>query len=354
MKDAARVAFEKALSTAQVGEWLARGGSAKKRFADGASPLEIACRKVSDGAVRRLLDAGANPTERDALGRTLMHHAVENRTPGIISGLLDLGVPVDSADADGATPLAMAVASFQVETVRLLLEAGASATQVHPKGDTLFHALALHPAKERWGDSCRYLQFGFWQEDAWRGRYSRRKRREEQAALDKLRSIGELYAQTFAIGRMLKQSRLGLAARNAGGRTALELAVLNRNDPALGALLVLASVEEHDLCQGCPLDWISHVAPCLGHVDPSAVPPFSKAKTPVARLFLYLCHHRVDTAALPCEAAKDFSYYDFVHRSEAWWFDHLPSLIERGVSRRLLENPHISESVKDILRLSAI
>lgn len=107
------------------------------------TPLMGAATNGNLDIVRTLLDRGADPKAVSAdspatvkngpiqFGRvTALHFAVLSGNPEVVRRLLAAGAPVDAADIRGMTPLMLAIATDRpdLSTIRLLLDAGASAS----------------------------------------------------------------------------------------------------------------------------------------------------------------------------------------------------------------------------------
>ena len=107
---------------------------------DDIAPLWCAVDKGNAGAVRVLLDAGANPDSVDPNGATALFLAAQlNRVPEMRM-LLQAGADKDMANSSGITPLMIATHKRNVEAVRTLLAAGADEQRVGGEGRT---ALAI-------------------------------------------------------------------------------------------------------------------------------------------------------------------------------------------------------------------
>lgn len=108
-------------------EMNARGGYAKQTaLAFDACPDELA---------RWLVAEGADLSAADTWGNTPLHTRSRSRR-GRIGVLLELGADVNSATASVGTPLHAAADSFNVETVRLLLDRGARVDALNKDGLT--------------------------------------------------------------------------------------------------------------------------------------------------------------------------------------------------------------------------
>lgn len=103
-----------------------------------ASPLHVAARSDWPGAVRMLLELGADVAAADAKGRTPLHYAAEGACEGAkaLRALASAGADVGCADADGNSPLAAAGAAGNRPAVEALLELGADKAARNAGGQT--------------------------------------------------------------------------------------------------------------------------------------------------------------------------------------------------------------------------
>ena len=145
----------------------------------GLTALHLAARTDQLGAMRILMERGADWTKPDLLGRTALHHAVQGRETGCLEFLLhrnaDTGLqdlkgmtvwhlaaeegnvqalsillskPADTAVAigltenDGRTPFLCASAKGSKEAMRLLINAGSSVTEIATDGSSSLHYAA--------------------------------------------------------------------------------------------------------------------------------------------------------------------------------------------------------------------
>ncbi|KAF9870565.1 ankyrin repeat-containing protein [Colletotrichum karsti] len=100
----------------------------------GVTVLHLAS-TFSEWQVRRLLETGADPRKSTHEGLTALHIATKNRQTNIVGMLIEalMSSPavdempsgIDSTDSLGRTPLYYACASGNIETVKLLVQAGA-------------------------------------------------------------------------------------------------------------------------------------------------------------------------------------------------------------------------------------
>lgn len=97
------------------------------------------------------LAAGTSPFSRDATGRPILGMVARQGLNGFVQVLIDAGVEVDQADDIGFTPLMEAARDGQVETVNLLLLAGADAnhrSELSALGLAPMHVAALSDSRE--------------------------------------------------------------------------------------------------------------------------------------------------------------------------------------------------------------
>src|SRR5262245_6086599 len=94
-------------------------------------------------AVARLLDAGANVATRVG-GATALHWAVRADSLDTVKLLLDAGADPRAADIDGVPPLYLAAENGSARTIAALLDAGADPNTVAPTGRTVLMTAALN------------------------------------------------------------------------------------------------------------------------------------------------------------------------------------------------------------------
>ncbi len=112
---------------AVVHRLVAAGAELEARASLGWTALLVAAAKGRTEAVAELLAAGANCNARDVYGWTPLMRAVDGHYGDTVRLLLEKGhVNLDNQEESGNTALHLAAADGDVETIRLLLEYGAS------------------------------------------------------------------------------------------------------------------------------------------------------------------------------------------------------------------------------------
>ncbi|KFA71638.1 hypothetical protein S40288_03656 [Stachybotrys chartarum IBT 40288] len=113
--------------------------SVGNRDNSGRTPLHVACYKRPDLAIQHLNKNPASYSIQDNAGRRPLHYACAGNDPELIELLLGLG-DINCRDGKGRTPLAYAL---HLQTVKLLVKAGAIVDSVNARGETpLFRAAA--------------------------------------------------------------------------------------------------------------------------------------------------------------------------------------------------------------------
>lgn len=105
------------------------GGHVNIRNGKGTTPLTVAARWGRADCVRYLLQQGADPNARTLSGETPLMFAVcaePSSQKECVRALLEHGARVDDVNAEGETPLILAAQYGTLETIRALLERGAT------------------------------------------------------------------------------------------------------------------------------------------------------------------------------------------------------------------------------------
>ena len=108
---------------------------------DGATPLLLACSAAQAEAVRVLLNAKADPNIAYADGDACLHAAVAaNCSKEIIEEIINYGGEVNALNKRGRTALLLGCFYRQMDSVKVLLEAGADPAIVDEEGFSCLHA----------------------------------------------------------------------------------------------------------------------------------------------------------------------------------------------------------------------
>jgi len=127
---------------------LDAGANTKARDRDGMTPLHLAARYDSEGVVKVLLDARSDTEARDRDGMTPLYHAARYDNEGIVKALLHAGANTEARDRDGRTPLHLAARYYSDAVVKALLTAGANIEAGDGDGMTPLHHAAFN---DSWG-----------------------------------------------------------------------------------------------------------------------------------------------------------------------------------------------------------
>lgn len=105
----------------------------------GRPPLLCAAAVGNANSMQRLIDAGANLGCRDREGAGVLHLAVEYGP--CVKLALDQGLDANALDGTGATPLHCASREYALDSVQMLMAAGAVLDAQDVEGNTPLHAL---------------------------------------------------------------------------------------------------------------------------------------------------------------------------------------------------------------------
>jgi ankyrin repeat protein len=127
-----------------------RGAEPIHYAADGTAAASDSSRDSQREVITYLIEAGAHPDATDRSGVAPLHRAVRNRCSGAVSALIAHGADPRLMNKSGSTPLHLAVQNTgksnsgsdaakaeQRRIIALLLEHGASPTDVDAKGKTV-------------------------------------------------------------------------------------------------------------------------------------------------------------------------------------------------------------------------
>ncbi|HEX3838631.1 MAG TPA: ankyrin repeat domain-containing protein [Steroidobacteraceae bacterium] len=119
---------------------LAKSNDGKSREVDGTTALMWACYNGDADLVERLLKAGADVSVVNDYGASALQTAAVVADPRIIKALLKAHVNPDSPNPEGQTALMVVARSGNVESAKLLLDAG-----------------AMVDAREQWGNQTALM-----------------------------------------------------------------------------------------------------------------------------------------------------------------------------------------------------
>lgn len=119
------------------------------RNTDGNSPTMVAARSFHRPIVDLLISHGADTTIQKEQGSTILHTACELGFPSETRKLLQTkSIELNSRDNSENTPLHLAARSRCVDSVKLLLEAGANVSSQNYREETPLHLAASTPCAE--------------------------------------------------------------------------------------------------------------------------------------------------------------------------------------------------------------
>src|SRR5262245_30707515 len=108
---------------AAVAGALRDGADVNQRDESGATPLMYATLYADAATVRQLIERGARVNDRNTFGATALMWGAPR--PEVVKALLASGAEVNAQASNGWSPIVAAARYGQVESVRLLLAAGA-------------------------------------------------------------------------------------------------------------------------------------------------------------------------------------------------------------------------------------
>ncbi|KAH8899113.1 ankyrin [Thozetella sp. PMI_491] len=120
-------------------KFLRAGVNPDTHSSQGHRPLELALNIKSENLTKALLAAGASPN-RTAGRQFIPLISAAARSHAITKILLEHGATVDAEDANQNTALMAALEHGKLDTVRLLLRAGANPRHVNKQGKDIVHA----------------------------------------------------------------------------------------------------------------------------------------------------------------------------------------------------------------------
>ena len=142
-----------------LGCLIENGADVNARTNEGCTPLMTACDNQvhSSGAVKFLIEHGANVDHQDWSGQTAVHHAVNyhcySSINDALSCLIENGADVNARTYDGRTPLMIATALGHIKVAMYLIDHGA---EVHDRTEALHNAVHCSCSDP---SSCEILSF---------------------------------------------------------------------------------------------------------------------------------------------------------------------------------------------------
>ena len=112
----------------------------------GWTALHYACCLHDDVAyVKPLLDHGADVDMRTYVGKTALFFAIIRNHLRTVAFLIGVGADLDVLDSEGISPLAVSIKFRRLDSMKLLLQSGATHKLLSLGDDTLLHLVAKFP-----------------------------------------------------------------------------------------------------------------------------------------------------------------------------------------------------------------
>ena len=128
-------------NAATLQEMLAHGAHVNTLNKDGATPLLLACSTAQADAVMLLLEERADPNIAYADGDASLHAAIAaDCSKETIQEIIDHGADVNAVNSRGRTALLLGCFYRQMDSVKVLLEAGADPSVADKEGFSCLHA----------------------------------------------------------------------------------------------------------------------------------------------------------------------------------------------------------------------
>ena len=122
---------------------ISHGADVHATDKNNVTALMIACGKGNKDAINALLNSGADPNIADDNGFTCLSFAVYSGcSEGVLKTIIDHGVDVNATSKQKKTALTWACEKGNVNTINVLLNAGANPSIADVEGDTCLHHAA--------------------------------------------------------------------------------------------------------------------------------------------------------------------------------------------------------------------
>ena len=124
-----------------VQQMIDHGANVNAANKDGTTPLILACSRAQEESVRILLKAKANPNITDGDGDASLHAAIAGDcSHEILQEISYYGVDVNATNKRGRTALLLSCSYGKMDSIKVLLRAGADPTIVDDEGFSCLHA----------------------------------------------------------------------------------------------------------------------------------------------------------------------------------------------------------------------